>query len=47
MQKALHEWQKVLKLSSADKKYENLTNQAMNQIIKIKAYIDKNRQNKY
>ncbi|MDH5713975.1 MAG: hypothetical protein OEZ30_00225 [Candidatus Aminicenantes bacterium] len=46
MKKALNEWQEVLRISSADKKYENLANQAINQIIKIKANIDKSRKNK-
>ena len=47
MKKALHQWQEVLRMSSTDKKYENLTNQAINQIIKIKAYLYKRKQKRY
>jgi len=47
MKEALNEWQKVLRMSSADKRYENITNQAINQVIKIKAYLDKSKQRIY
>ncbi|TKJ34754.1 hypothetical protein CEE39_02200 [bacterium (candidate division B38) B3_B38] len=43
MQKALDEWQDVLSISSADKRYENLTNQAINQIIKIKSELSRSK----
>ena len=47
IKKALNEWQRVLSICSADKRYENLTNQAVNQIIKIKAYLDNSKQKRY